>query len=46
VVLRMVHVFFHTGSNGISIRKKVFMASTALLIALCGCVIYGLLVAN
>jgi len=46
VVLRVVHVFVHTGSNEIPIRKKVFMASTALLIALCGCVVHGLLVAN
>jgi hypothetical protein len=46
VVLRVVHVFVHTGSNAIPIRKQVFMASTVLLIALCGCVIYGLLVAN
>jgi hypothetical protein len=46
VVLRVIHVFVHTGSNEIPIRKKVFMASTALLILLCGCVIYGLLVAN
>ena len=41
VVLSVVHVFVHAGSNGISIRKKVFMASTTVLIALCGCVIYG-----
>jgi hypothetical protein len=46
VVLRVIHVFVHTGSNEIPIRKKVFMASTVLLIVLCGCVIYGLLVAN
>jgi hypothetical protein len=46
VILRVIHVFVHTGSNKIPIRKKVFMASTALLIVLCGCVINGLLVAN
>jgi len=46
VILRVVHVFVHTGSNEIPIRKKVFMASTALLMVLCGCVIQGLLVAN
>ncbi len=46
VVLRVVHVFVHTGSNKIPVRKKVFMASTALLIILCGCVINGLIVAN
>jgi len=46
VVLRVIHVFVHTGSNEIPIRKKVFMASTALLIVLCGCVIHGLLMAS
>lgn len=43
VVLRAVHVIVHTGSNEIPVRKKVFMASTAQLIVLCICVIYGLL---
>ncbi len=46
VILRVVHVFVHTGSNKISVRKKVFMASTLLLIILCGCVINGLLAVN
>ena len=43
VVLRIVHVFVHTGSNKIPVRKKVFMASTLLLMVLCGDVIYSLL---
>ena len=43
VALRVVHVFVHTGSNEIPVRKKVFMASTALLMVLCGCVINELL---
>jgi hypothetical protein len=42
VFLRVVHVFIHTGSNQIPVRKKVFMASTALLIALWVCVIKSL----
>jgi len=46
VVLRVVHIRVHTGSNEIPIRKKVFMASTAFLMVLCGCVIKGLLVTN
>jgi hypothetical protein len=46
VFLRVVHVFVHTGSNKIPVRKKVFMASTALLMVLCVCVINGLLVTN
>jgi len=46
VVLRVTHVFVHTGSNKIPVRKKVFMASTALLMILCVCVINGLLAAS
>ena len=46
VLLRVVHVFVHTGSNEIPVRKKVFMASTALLMILCVCVINGLLAAS
>lgn len=45
VLLRVVHAFVHTGSNEIPMRKKVFMASTALLMVLCGCVVNGLLMA-
>lgn len=44
VVLRIFHAFVHTGSNVVDIRKKVFMASTSVLIILCGFVINGLLV--
>lgn len=44
VLLRMVHAFVHTGSNIVPIRKKVFMASTLLLMFLCGIVFYGLLI--
>ena len=43
VFLRVVHVFVHTGSNKIPVRKKVFMASTLLLMLLCGVLINGLL---
>ena len=46
VVLRVIHIRVHTGSNEIPIRKKVFMASTAFLMVLCACVINGLLVTN
>lgn len=46
VLLRMVHAFVHTGSNIVPIRKKVFMASTLLLMFLCGIVFYGLWLAN
>jgi len=42
VFLRVIHVFVHTGSNKIPVRKKVFMASTALLMVLSACVINGL----
>lgn len=43
VALRVIHVFIHTGSNNIPTRKKVFMASTTLLILLCACSIHSLL---
>ncbi len=43
VVLRVVHAIVHTGSNVVPIRKKVFMASTLVLMLLCVCVIYALL---
>ena len=46
VFLRVTHAFVHTGSNKIPVRKKVFMASTLMLMILCGCVINGLLVAS
>jgi len=46
VFLRVVHVFVHTGSNKIPVRKKVFMASTLLLMLLCGVVINGLLMTS
>jgi len=46
VFLRVVHVFVHTGANNIPVRKKVFMASTALLMVLCGIVINGLMMAS
>jgi hypothetical protein len=46
VLLRMVHAFVHTGSNVIEIRKKVFMASTLLLMFLCGIVLNGLWLAS
>jgi len=46
VLLRVVHVIVHTGSNEIPIRKKVFMASTVLLMLLCGCVVNGLITVN
>lgn len=43
VVLRVAHAIVHTGSNVVPIRKKVFMASTLVLMLLCICVIYALL---
>ena len=46
VFLRVVHVIVHTGSNILTVRKKVFMASAALLMVLCACVINGLLGKN
>ena len=46
VFLRVVHVFVHTGSNKIPVRKKVFMASTLLLMLLCGVLINGLLMTS
>jgi len=44
VFLRVIHVFVHIGSNKIPVRKKVFMASTVMLMILCACVVKGLLV--
>lgn len=44
VILRMLHAIVHTGSNIVNIRKKVFKASTLLLMILCGFVINGLLI--
>ncbi len=35
VVLRVFHAGVHTGSNTVAIRKKVFMVSVLLLVALC-----------
>jgi len=46
VFLRVVHVFVHTGSNKIPLRKRVFMLSTALLMALCYYAIMGLVSAS
>ena len=42
VFLRVVHVVVHIRSNYIPVRKRVFMASTALLMILCYCAITGI----
>lgn len=46
VLLRVIHIYVHTGSNFVPVRKKVFMASTILLMLLCALVVKGLLMAN
>jgi len=42
VALRVVHALVHTRSNKIPVRKRIFMASTALLMALSYCAIVGI----
>lgn len=43
VVLRVMHSFVHTGANVVPIRKKIFMASTVMLMVLCAYVVLALL---
>ena len=35
VVLRIIHVVVHTGTNYVPVRKKVFIISTLVLMSLC-----------
>lgn len=44
VLLRVVHGVVHTGSNTVAVRKKVFMVSVILLMALCALCLKSLLI--
>lgn len=46
VALRIVHIFVHTGSNHIPVRKNVFILSVLMLMGLCGLVLSSLVVGH
>ena len=46
VALRVVHIFVHTGSNHIPVRKNVFIVSMLMLMGLCGLLLKSLLMGH
>jgi len=43
VTSRVAHAYVHTGSNYVPLRRRVFMAGCALIVALTGTALYALL---